>query len=438
MCSECSDSDTCSSCLQGNLLDDGGVCVPDPNASASSTTDEENNVELEFVENGVLRKDQNSCDIVFTNFGMVKHIKDLNVFKINKLNTDQFNLRIEGLVNGNIGPNNKIYLDPEELKQAIKIRQGNNNINNFEVIHVFEDTGLMDIEIKNLTTCENLSLKQTFIEELIKVAARTYYEETIPVKINQPFNAKKFGPSYSYPVDTLFWMINVGLDDFIKTCGIYIDYTSLSPFNGVHWQYYLSTENANTKNCTQIDFHEVLKRSYLNHLLDFNTMAFVNTITAVVNPNYIGYVLKREGHIEEHMDGIIPKSHLIEIYIKKCNDSSLSRNICNIPSDHALSYSEFTEELKKCVWFTAKNTEWILNNGIMNGTNDVGELIITTSDIDSMGSLPITTNDEIIYSNTTKVSVARFLLTNHCYNNYDPEYWEQTCACKSKYINIFF
>jgi len=444
-CSECTSSELCTNCVKGNLLVDDGVCVPDPNASTSSTTDEENHVELEFVENGVLRKDQNSCDIVFTNFGMDKHIKELNVFKISKYNTDRFNLRIENLVNGNIGPNNKIHIDPEELKEAIKIKQNNNSITNFEVIHVFKDTGLMDIEIKDLMTCENLSIKQTFIEPFIKVAGRTYYEDTFPININQPFNAKKFGPSYSYPLDQLYWKYNDGLDDLIKTCGVYIHYTSLSPLNGAHWQYYLSTENANTKNCTQFDFYNVLKRNYLNY--DFNHFTdHISSISYALRVNYTGYVLKREGHIEEHMDGIIPdQSHLIEIYMEKCSNVTQSRIVCNIPSDHALSYTEFTEELQKCEWLFTHNMEWTLNNGIITGTNSAGVATVTTTDIDSLGSLPETTDGDIIYSNATDVSVARFLISYNC-NDYSNSYnsgyinfnWEHRCVCMSNYYFFLY
>ena len=59
--------------------------------------EDENPLEIIVNENGILRKEDN-CNIVFVNFGMNDNIINLRVPRL-------FNLKIENLINGNMGPN---------------------------------------------------------------------------------------------------------------------------------------------------------------------------------------------------------------------------------------------------------------------------------------------------------------------------------------------
>jgi len=328
---------------------------------------------------------------------MDNFIKSLSITKFKQSNSNKFTLRIEGLVNVNIGPNN---IDPDNLKNAIKIQQNGNTITDFE-INILEK-GLMDIDINNLNTCEGLSLKQTFLENFKAVATRHYYENVIPKRINQAFDSKKFGPPYSYPYERIHWNINKGLDDLMKDCGIYIDYTSVSNSNGIHWQYYLSVENSKTQQCTHKEFFDSIKSNFDDY----------DRIENVIDKNYIGYVLKREGHIEEHMDGIIPdKNYLIEVYQKKSGANTESKIVCDISSNTALSFTEFTNELtNRCLKLEDSNLNWIINNGEASVTNVDKNIIISSSDVESAGSLPENSNENINYSDKKIIPTARFIV----------------------------
>jgi len=154
---------------------------------------------IEFIinENDVLRK-ENDCNIVFINFGMDENIRNLRVSKIIQDKPGKFNLIIENLINGNMGSNNVMYLKANELKSAIQIHQNEREITNFELSDITKKTGLMNMENKSLSTWDGFTLKQTFKESLINVVNRIYYQTFIPPHINQGFDAKNFGPSYSY------------------------------------------------------------------------------------------------------------------------------------------------------------------------------------------------------------------------------------------------
>ena len=397
--------------------------------SAAPSIEDENPLEIIVNENGILRKEDN-CNIVFVNFGMNDNIINLRVSKIIQNESGIFNLKIENLINGNMGPNNKIYLNANDLKSAIKILQNEVEITDFELSNITKKTGLMNMEIKNLSTCEGLTIKQTFKESLISVANRMYYETVIPPRINQSFDAKKFGPSYSYPLERIHWKINEGLDELRETCGIHIYYKSVSSSNGYHWQYFISVENGNTKECSDIQFFNILKAHYTDYKSNDD----------ILHDNYRGYVLKREGHIEEHMDGIIvDKKYLIEIYQKKCGKSE-SRITCIIPSNKILSFKEFTDALtKECLNIDDTNSKWIINNDVAIGQLNNQIVTIKASDADKRGSLPDIKIDEstgeitgnikyYIFSSTTSVSVARFLVSFNCqsgsYNS------EDNCRCQ--------
>jgi len=261
----------------------------------------------------------------------------------------------------------------------------------------------MDIDINNFNTCEGLSLKQAFIETFKTVATRHYYENVIPKRINQSFNAKKFGPPYSYAYERIHWNINKGLDDLMKNCGIYIDYTSVSNSNDVHWQYYLSVENSKTEQqCTHKEFFDSIKSNFDDY----------DRIENVIDEGYIGYVLKREGHIEEHMDGIVPnKNYLIEVYQKKSGANTVSKIVCDISSDAALSFTEFTNELtSKCLKIDDSNLNWTINNGEASVTSVDKGITITASDVESAGSLPGNIEESIIYSDKTIIQIACFIV----------------------------
>lgn len=382
-------------------------------------------ISLEFTEDGVLRKGDD-CDITFTNFGMDKWIKNINITMAESPGTDVFSLNIEGLINGNIGPNNKIYTDRDVLKKYIEIQQNKKDINDFEVTRVNKKSGIMNIRINNLLTCKGLKVKQTYIEKLVTVANRLYYGNQIPSHINQAFQTKKFGPSYSYPFERIHWKINEGLDDLRKTCGIYIYYYGNAPHtsNGLHWQYYLSVENVNTKKCDHQKFFEVIKRNYIDY----------HFTEELLGKNYIGYVLKREGHIEEHMDGaIVDNGYTIEMYQKNCSDSSTARSICVIPSKDNLSFSEFAGKLiTDCLNITLsldEKVEWDIKNGITTGTLKHQIISVQTTDVDSMGSLPANVKGNIKYKVISKdtTPVARFIVSFACK---DGTYIDDTCQCQ--------
>lgn len=278
--------------------------------SFSNAEVSENDIEIILSKDGVLRKDSKIGDLNFINFGINNKIKNLKISKINQPR-GVFSLKIEGLVNGNIGPNNKIYTKEKDLKSLIKIEQNGQKITNFSINNINTNNGLMTIVINGLTSSENISLKQTFKETTVNVVTRIYYENVVPPQINKSFDVKSFGPSYSYPIETMHWNINKGLEEIRVNCGIHINYTSLTSSNGKHWQYYLSTDNNDTE-CTPAEFFDIIKNNFKEG--DYQPME------NLLGENFLGYVLKREGHSEEHMDGIVHNNnnHLIEIYQKKC------------------------------------------------------------------------------------------------------------------------
>ncbi|ORX78161.1 hypothetical protein BCR32DRAFT_328635 [Anaeromyces robustus] len=374
-----------------------------------------NAVSLEFSKNGVLRK-EGDCNITFINFGMDKWIKNLNITK------SENSLSIEGLVNGNIGPNSKIHTKETELRSIITIKQGDNDITDFEISNISETAGTMNIKINNITTCENLSLKQGFIEETVIVANRLYYYGNIPSpKINKSFARNLFGPSYNYPFERVHWKINDGLDDLRETCGIHILYYGNAPVtsNGRHWQYYLSVENANTESCDKNKFFDVIKNNFKDY----------HFTEELLGSNYLGYVLKREGHEEEHMDGIIDgNKYLIEMYQNSCGGQSNSRSICVIPSQDKLSFNAFTDKLiHECLKMNNVEGEWEVTNGVATGTFNDQILTVETSKVDGKGSL---TNDEIIYESVASGStpVARFVISFACK---DGTFMDDKCQCKT-------
>jgi len=384
-------------------------------------------VDLEFVEEGVLRKD-GSCDIIFTNFGMDKYIKNLVITKIpDPDDEEKFSIKIEGLVNGNMGPNQQSYFDPEVLKDLIKVKQDGSDITDTSVSDVDKKKGTMSLQVNGLETCDGLLIKQTFKEPLITVANRLYYENVVPEHINQAFDSNKFGPSYDYPFERIHWKLNEGLDDLRETCGIYIYYHSVHESNKRHWQYYLSVENANTKNCSQLEYFEVIKRNYIDyHYTEEN-----------ISENYMGYVLKREGHPEEHMDGvIIDNGYIIEIYQKDCEEQ---KTVCTIPSENKLSFEEFTQKLtsKDCLNIDDEDSHWAIDYDVATGKFKDQTITVKKPEKDARGSLPSDVDGDINYktfSGSTSTPIARFVISIECKNGSS---LNDECRCECKYIYIY-
>jgi len=381
-------------------------------------------VELQFTPDGVLRKD-NNCNIIFTNFGMNSLIKNLNIMKVYEQdNKNVFKLKIEGLVNGNIGPNNKIYTNSTILKSYIKINQNDTELLDFIISDVSKENGKMNIEINSIYTCENLKIEQTFIEKHINVANRLYYSNEIPTKINKSFNSTHFGPSYDYPFERIHWKINEGLEELRKKCGIYILYYGNKPTtsNGLHWQYYLSIENANTNKCSQQEFFKVIKNNYVDY----------HFTEKLLGDNYNGYVLKREGHIEEHMDGIILNSNsIIEIYQETCSAKVKAKTVCIIPSNKNLSFNEFVDKLldKNCLNITG-NAQWEIKNNIATGTLNNQVLTLTLPPKYKRGSLPKSPEGNINYTeiSETRYFIASFIVSYSCK---DGSFMNDSCQCKA-------
>ena len=330
----------------------------------------------------------------------------------------------------------------EEMSTYIKVNQNNKVITNFiinpdseseELDHV---NGLFDLKIKNLLSCDGLTIKQVFKDELIVVNNRMYYMNQVPSKINASFNRANFGPSYSYAYKTTHFKINEGFEELMKTCGIHMFYDKFynSDKKNLHWQYFVSTENINSKNCSISEFADILKKHYSDY--DHTIKVFTE--------DYQGYVFKREGHEDVHMDGYISEDKnncLIEMYEKGCNSNYGDHILCYIPGKNKLTFTEMTDAfIKNCLNIDLNENEtpeWKIEDGVATGTVRNQELTIKIASKEQKGSLPENVNDEIIYVTSGKlVPVARFFVESKCINN---SVMTEDCLCESKYIyfNIF-
>jgi len=121
---------------------------------------------------------------------------------------------------------------------------------------------------------------------------------------------------------------------------------------------------------------------------------------------------------------------MIEIYQKKCNNEP-SQIICIIPSDEILSFGEFTDTLiNNCLNINDSNSKWVISNNVASGQLKNQKITVTLSDVDKRGSLP---NNSIkgninyyIFSSSTSVSVARFLVSFTCQNG---SFENDNCKC---------
>jgi len=265
-------------------------------------------VSLDYTKDGVLRKD-NQCNINFVNFGINTDITGLNIKRQNNPN-GTFNLLISELKNANAGINSSrtgYTFKDSEIKNYIKISQNGAAIKDFEATAA--PHGRFSLFVKNLKSCEGLSIKQTFKEDVL-INSYLYYSNVKPNGINHAFDIVEFGPSSNnVPYDTLAWNMNTGLDSAREKCGIFIDYHEFDYTGGAHWKWYLSTDNINTEKCDNPDFYAAVKDSY----------ASLEVMDELFGDHYNGYVIKREGSDIGHMDGIlVNQKYLIEIYQNGC------------------------------------------------------------------------------------------------------------------------
>jgi len=409
-------------CPNGSYLNEDNECT--------------NTVSIKYTDEGVLRRD-GLCHITFVNFGTEGHILNRVITKNKHEDSGIFDVTIGSLINGNIGINYNTNITVEELHDYIKIIQNNIEITDYEILNADYDKGLFDLKINHLFTCEGLIVKQTFKEDLLSVANRLYYYNVIPPVINKAFPSEHFGPSYSYPFKRIHWKINEGLDDLRTSCGIYIVFSEDTLFHHVentnHWQYYLSIESINTKGCTILEFFEVIKRHYIDYQYTID----------LLGESYIGYVLKREGHVEAHMDGVnLGVKYSIEMYQKSCNKQINDQSICTIKSDEELSFIEFTNRLMtECLHNNieeGQEPKWKIENDIATGIFKNQILKISTVDIkkDRKGSLPDDVDGNIIYNTFNKehyTDVARFVISSSCS---DGSFMNDNCVCKCKFLYI--
>jgi len=401
-------------CDEGYYLNDEGICI--------------NTITIKYTESGVLRRD-GVCHITYINFGTEEHLKMQTITKNIDKSTGTFNVIITSLVNGNIGINKGTTVTVEELYDLIKITQNGHIISNYEIINADFKNGYFDLKLNYITTCEGLIIKQTFKESLLEVANRLYYYNAIPPIINKNFPQNHFGPSYDYPFKRIHWKINEGLDDLRKSCGIHLVYSGnrIVTSNTNHWQYYLSIESVNSKSCTVLEFFEVIKRNYIDYQYTID----------LLGEGYVGYVLKREGHVEAHMDGVnLGVKHSIEIYQKSCNKQFENQIICTIRTDNELSFMEFTNKfIKLCMNVTLVEEHipaWSINDGVATGLfdNEIVEISMIENEKDARGSLPDSTDKNIIYKsfNDAKISkVARFVVNYVCKER---TYINDKCRCE--------
>jgi len=404
-------SDNVCKCDEGYYLNDENVCI--------------NTVTLKYTDDGVLRRD-GKCHITFVNFGVENNISSKSVDIVNK-NDETFSVIITGLINGNMGLNYDTKFELEDIKKYIKIIQDNKEISDIEVSNMNLPKGTFDLKINNISTCDGLIVKQTFKDNLLVIENRILYENDIPEKINQSFDSDKFGPDKKYPIPNIHWKINEGLDELRKTCGIYIKYYIDKPntSNNIHWEYYLSIENINTKKCTVFEYSKIVKNNFNDY----------EKISDIVGDNYIIYVLKREGHKEAQINGIIKDiNYILEINQKSCTEKD-ALNIGSIKSNEPILFTEFTNKLVN-EYFNIElegneKIEWTISSDKKTAN---GKMISQIIKVESLkGTFPEYIDGTINYETNegiNSISVSRFVVTFACS---EKTYIDDNCICHSKY-----
>jgi len=392
-------------------------------------------VTLDYTKEGVLRK-ESQCNVNFVNFGIKNDITNLSVQKEQK--SGYFNLKISNLKNGNLGLNKSNFgytFDNSELKKYIKISQNNVNIQNFDV--TASNNGKFSLTIKNLNTCEGLTVKQTF-KEPVAVATYLLYSNVKPGDntINQGYDQTEFGPSSNdVPYDTVHWDMNTGLDGAREKCRIYIEYKEMGTGGGNHWRWYLSTDNINGEKCDNTEFFKSVRSAYTDY----------DVMDELFGDHYEGYVIKREGGDIAHMDGILHnQNYLIEIYQDGCNEQNKDQVICTISSKEKLTFKQFEEEfVENCLSVIIDQDEeakWKVNSSGASAIFSNYALNIVNN---NRGALPNSEYGSISYKEfkgATSSGIARFSVSLDCG---DGSYIGDKCRCNacptncSKCLNEF-
>jgi len=382
---------------------------------------------LDYSVNGVLRTDtEKKCNINFINFGIEENIKEIEIEK-KRLTNNSFDLIVKNLINANEKINRSTTLSQDELSIYTIVTQNDNPVT-FTVTGYTNKRDRFEITIKGLTTCENLTIKQTFKENLL---IKTYllYSNIIPETINTGSKASIYGPSSNgTPYSVLHWDMNKGLDSVRKECGIFIWYQVFLD-NG-WWRWYVSTEKKNIKNCTNEKFYAAAK----NYYEDYNLME------EIFGDRYEGYVIKREKSDAAHMDGIVTNDkYIVENYLKQCGDQNGEQVACTISSDTKLTFNQFTKGIvDNCLRFIIDKNEapkWTVNGNEIIGT--FSKYTVTITNKNDIGSLPKSNNGEITYkeySGLTNGGYARFTIGLKC-DESKGIYTDSSCSCKGKILN---
>jgi len=387
---------------------------------------------LEYTENGVLRKSSSGCNINFVNFGIESSITSINEkisYNNNNVQTSNipkstFNLILENLVNGNIRINNNgESVTNEELKSLIKVTQGDNNLD-FTVSIVSSSPKYFSLTINNLETCDNLTIKQTH-KYNVNISTFLLYANIIPDPVDKAYSNERYGPSGNgSPYSVIQWNME-GLDALRQQCGIYIKYATIN--DKYRWNWYLSRENKNIKNCSNPEFYKIVKQ----YFVDYNPMY------EMFGDYYEGYLLQSVNYYGAHMDGILIHKYIIEIYQENCGGllSNGSQVACTISSDNILSYGDFTNKVvKECLPLFINSNEtpkWTLNTSSLTGTfNDYSIKIENLKTISNEGSIPKSTSGNVsykVFDGADGSGIARFKATLSC--NKDSVYMDNKCRC---------
>ncbi|ORX53410.1 hypothetical protein BCR36DRAFT_411186 [Piromyces finnis] len=372
-----------------------------------------NGIELEYTKNGVLRK-KDECNINFVNFGIDDDIDKISVNKEKPIFSisSSFNLKISNLKNGNEGLNSENYkFNNNEINNYVRVYQNDNEISNFSTSE--EEAGYFSLTIKDLKSCDGITIKQTFKSELA-IATYLLYSNVKPDDINKTFDVSHFGPSSNNtPYAIVHWDMNSGLDNLREKCGIYIDYTNIrDKTNGVyHWRWYLSTNNINGENCDNKEFYDIVKNSFNE---DYDQMK------ELFGDFYEGYVLKREDAQYAHIDGILAEKqkYIIEIYQNQCNNQDQNQVICILSSNKKLNFEEFQKEfVENCesvIIDNKENAKWGIDaNGVFA---EFSQFKINIEN-KNYGKLPNSITEEITYKEFIEANssgIARFNINMDC------------------------
>ncbi|OUM62757.1 hypothetical protein PIROE2DRAFT_10856, partial [Piromyces sp. E2] len=190
---------------------------------------------------------------------------------------------------------------------------------------------------------------------------------------------------------------------------IYIDYNGREKTGGFHWIWYLSTDNINNKKCDNTAFYKAAKSSYIDY----------DQMEELFGDYYEGYVIKREGSDNGHMDGIlVNQKYLIEIYQNGCSEQNKDQVICTISSNKKLSYSEFQKEfIDNCLSILIdqkEDPEWSIDASGLSAKFSQYSLNFENN---NRGALPKSETETVSYKEFKAASssgIARFNVNTQC------------------------